>query len=60
MSTHPEIPLSALAAKLGLSRVWSLEPEVLEAAMKRGQQPIAPLPAGYGPTTEPALSFKVR
>ena len=52
------IPAGTLAEHMGLSRAWALDAELVAAAVARGLQPLAPLPAGYGPTTEPALSFK--
>ena len=60
MSKERDIPLGMVAEHLGLSEALALDPEVFEAAAKRGVQPLAPLPAQYGPTTEPALGFKAR
>jgi hypothetical protein len=57
---EPNITAGTLAEQLGLSRAFALDPEALEAAAKRGVQPIAPFPSGYGPITEPALGFKAR
>jgi predicted dienelactone hydrolase len=52
------IPAGRLAEHAGLSRAWALDAELVTAAVARGLQPLAPLPAGYGPTTEPSLGFK--
>src|ERR671913_946888 len=54
MSKERDIPLAMLAEHLGLSEAFALDPEVFEAAAKRGLQPLAPLPPRYGPTSEPA------
>jgi hypothetical protein len=54
------ISAGTLAEQAGLSRALALDPGAMEAAMKRGLQPLSALPAGYGPTTEPALGFKAR
>jgi len=58
MSDEPKAGLRALAQQRGLSRAFELEREVIEAALQRAAQPLAPLPAGYGPTSEPATCFK--
>ena len=60
MSKERHIPLGMFAEHLGLSDAFVLDPEVFEAAAKRGLQPLTPLLVGYGPTAEPALGFKAR
>jgi hypothetical protein len=55
-----DIPVVTLAEQAGLSCALALDPGAMEAAMKRGLQPLSPLPNGYSPTTEPALGFKAR
>jgi hypothetical protein len=54
------IPAGTLAEQAGLSRAFALDAAAVEEAVKRGLQPLSPLPAGCGPTTEPALGFKAR
>jgi hypothetical protein len=58
MNKELNIPVEVLAEQLGLSRALALDPEVVEAAVKRGLQPLSPLPAGYTSVTEPAHGFK--
>jgi hypothetical protein len=58
MNDEQKAGLRALAQQHGLLRAFELDPDLIEAALQRAAQPLAPLPASYGPTTEPAISFK--
>jgi hypothetical protein len=58
--SRPNIPAETLAECAGLSRAYALDPDLMQAAVKRGLQPLSPLPPGYAATTEPALGFKAR
>jgi hypothetical protein len=58
MSDEPNAGLRALAQQRGLLRAFELDPDLIDAALQRAAQPLVPLPDGYGPTTEPATSFK--
>lgn len=60
MNKELNVPAGTLAEQAGLSRALALDAGAMEAAIKRGLQSLSALPAGYGPTTEPALGFKAR
>ena len=58
MSDEPKTGLRALAQQHGLLRAFELDPDLIDAALQRAAQPLTALPAGYGPTTDPATCFK--
>lgn len=58
MTDDPAAAPRLLAEERGLAIAWERFPEAVATAQERGGRVLAPLPAGYRPTSEPALVFR--